>query len=196
MAWATLEWGALALALGAALSIVWCSLRLGITPTPSAKPAQQAILQLLAQEKPQHPAPDQPEILYELGAGWGSLAFPIAQAYPGWEIRALEASPVPWLWMKLRYWLTPHPKLHIHRRNFFDTSLDDASFVVCYLYTGAMKRLRHKFEQECTPGTLVLTHTFSIPGWEAERVITLKDLYRSRVYLYRVPAPTEYQERS
>ena len=46
------------------------------------------------------------------------------------------------------------------RRNFYHASFEEASMVVCYLFPGAMKKLRPKFEEELRPGTWVITDRF------------------------------------
>ncbi len=56
--------------------------------------------------------------------------------------------------------------------------------VVCYLYPGAMRKLKDKFEQELAPGTLVVSNTFSISGWKPINVIDTHDLYNTHIYLY------------
>jgi len=49
-----------------------------------------------------------------------------------------------------------------------------------------MKRLKKKFQEELKPGAFVVTNTFAIPGWIPEKIIEVDDLWRSRVYLYRI----------
>ena len=41
----------------------------------------------------------------------------------------------------------PVTNLVIERRDFYGISLTDADVVICYLYSGAMERLREKFER-------------------------------------------------
>jgi hypothetical protein len=75
-------------------------------------------------------------------------------------------------------------RLVILRKNFYQASLTDANVVICYLYPEAMKRLRYKFEDELKPGTLVISNTFAVPGWQSMSVVELEDLYRSKIYKY------------
>ena len=74
------------------------------------------------------------------------------------------------------------------RNNFTDASLAGASLIVCYLFPRGMERLRPKFERELTPGTLVVSNTFAVPGWRPSRVRRGADLDASAVYVYRAPA--------
>jgi len=67
----------------------------------------------------------------------------------------------------------------------FNISLKTAEGVVCYLYPGAMQRLKEKFERELQPGAFVITNSFAIPDWVPEKVIEVGDLWRSKIFLYR-----------
>ena len=64
-------------------------------------------------------------------------------------------------------------------------SITSASVVICYLYPGAMRRLKGKFEKELSKGAIVVSNTFAIPGWRPMRVIEADDLYRTPLYVYR-----------
>ena len=72
------------------------------------------------------------------------------------------------------------------RRDLFEADLSEMSWVFCYLHGDAMKRLSVRLEQ-FSPGTVVVTNTFRLPGWEPESVVTLSDLYSTRIYRYVVP---------
>lgn len=158
-------------------SIVFYSLRYGISPMPSSKKAAQAVLKII-------PHNIQGTIV-ELGSGWGNLAFPLAQRFPECHVKAYEISLIPWLVsLGIQKW-KKYPNLQIIRADFFQKPLADTSLVVCYLYPGAMWKLKEKFTQELKPDTLIVTHTFAIPGWAPIKVVELDDLYRTPVYLYR-----------
>ncbi len=64
--------------------------------------------------------------------------------------------------------------------------LHNASLVVCYLYSGAMQRLKTKFESELALETYVLSHTFAIPGWTRIHCVKVADLYQTPMYLYQI----------
>mgnify|MGYP005848385611 CR=1 FL=1 len=100
----------------------------GISPVPTNRRVRATLLAAL-------PARVEGTI-FELGSGWGTLAFPLARRYPGFPVEAYELSPVPWAFSRLRAFLTPYPNLTIHRRNFHRASLSAAALVVCYLYPG------------------------------------------------------------
>lgn len=145
---------------------------------PSTSKARKAIAGLL---------PDVKGPVYDLGSGWGHLLCTLTDKYSNQPIIGIESSWIPYLFSKALFSLFPKENLSIQRENFFETSLEDASLVVCYLYPGAMALLKEKFENELKPGTIVITNTFSIPHWTPERETVLKDLYHTKIYLYRVP---------
>ena len=171
-------------ALGAALlaigSIFVYALRTGITPMPTSRRVKAAMLELV---------PDDFEgTIVELGSGWGTLAVAFARRYPGCGVLAYELSPLPWLFSRLWCAVAALPNLRVHRADFHGARLHGAGLVVCYLFPGAMERLRPKLEAELTPGALVLSNTFAMPGWRPLAVGEAEDVHHSKVYLYRMPA--------
>jgi len=69
----------------------------------------------------------------------------------------------------------------------------EATLVACYLYPRAMEDLKPRFEAQRRSGSLVLSNTFAVPGWQPAAVFTADDLFSTQVYLYRVSAPDEPQ---
>lgn len=172
----------LALVVSLAGSVVFFTLRLGISPMPSSRRAVRALLSVL------------PEALegevHELGAGWGTLAFALADRFPRAQVVAWELSWVPFSMCWLRQRLAPRSNLLLRRGDFFAHDFCGASAVVCYLYTGAMERLGPKLARELPASAAVVSQTFALRGWLPEHTLVLDDLYRTRVYRYtQGPAP-------
>jgi trans-aconitate methyltransferase len=165
----------LALVACAGGSIVWHTLALGISPMPSSRRVRDAVLAAL-------PTDLEGEV-HELGAGWGTLAVPLARRFPRAQVIAWESSWVPWavLWLRGR----ALPNLEVRRADFFTADLTRARAVVCYLFTGAMERLSTKFHQELSRGAWVVSHTFALRGWVAATTVVVEDLYRTPVFVYR-----------
>lgn len=153
---------------------------------PSSRAAGRVILNALP--------PDVPHI-YELGSGWGGVAFAIARARPQATIHAFELSWMPWLVSHCFRMAFGMGNVKIHRKNFFTCSLAQADVVVCYLYPGAMRQLGPLCEEVLKPGAWVLSNSFAIPGWRPQAVIPVDDLWKSMIYVYRRPAIVQWQAR-
>jgi hypothetical protein len=176
-----LEAVATAVALAAVGLIVAYTLVTGTPPMPTSGKVKAAMMGLL---------PADPEgVIHELGSGWGTLAFALARRFPGHSVVACELSPVPWLVSRARHLAAPVPNLTLRRADLHEADLGDAGLVVCYLVPEGMEKLRPKLEAELKPGAWVLSNTFALRGWRAHREEAVGDLFRTTVYLYRVPAP-------
>lgn len=165
------------------LSIVFHTLRTGISPMPTSPRVRRHLLSLL-------PAETEGTVL-ELGSGWGTLAFALADHCPRARVVAYELSPLPYAFSRLRQRLAPRRNLQLVRADFFGASFSEASTVVCYLFPGAMTRLAPRLSTELAPGTRILSHTFALRGWKPLRTLVVDDLYRTPLYLYEVPARTD-----
>jgi len=160
------------------ISLLWDSLRSGITPVPSSRKACQAILR--ATEK----VPAGP--ILELGSGWGTLAVALARKYPDRQIIGYEISLFPWLFSILLKHVKRIDNLTLKRGNFLNTELPPAKLLVCYLYPKGMLKLAEKLEREQPQAAMLISNTFALPGAEPVQVLRLQDLYRSPIYLYRL----------
>jgi 16S rRNA A1518/A1519 N6-dimethyltransferase RsmA/KsgA/DIM1 with predicted DNA glycosylase/AP lyase activity len=162
----------------AGVSIILSTLRLGTPPVPTSPRVLREVLRLVP--------PEQQGTVLELGSGWGTLAFALADHCPRARVVAYELSPVPYAFSWLRQRLAPRPNLLLVRQDFFQASLSGASLVVGYLVPAVMTRLKPKLTQELAPGSLILTHTFALRGWKPRESRVVDDLYRTHVYLYSV----------
>lgn len=151
----------------------------GISPVPTSRRARRAAFAAL---------PDRLDgTLYDLGAGWGTIAFPLARRFPENRVVAIELSPVPWLFMLLRARLSRRPNLVIRRRDFLEQPLDDAGLVFVYQYPALVARLQAKFDAELGTGTPVILNGCPLPGWTPDRETEVDDLILSNLYVYRAP---------
>ncbi len=173
------EFALLGLVLTAIVAILVYTLITGVPPVPTT-PRVRATMMALVPD-------DFRGIIYELGAGWGGLAFSLARRFPDCRIVAYELSPLPWAFTRLRQVAFPCPNLTVRRADYRRVSLTPASLVMCYLFPAGMARLRGKFEAELATGTLIVSNTFAVPGWRPAAVRRAHDLYASTVYLYVMP---------
>lgn len=122
--------------------------------------------------------------VHELGAGWGTLAFPLADRYPSSTVVAWERSWVPYAFCWLRQRLRPRRNLVLRRESFDVANLRGASLVVCYLFPRAMDRLDVKFAQELSTGAIVVSNSFALRQRKPSASRVVDDLYRTRVFRY------------
>lgn len=52
------------------------------------------------------------------------------------------------------------------------------------MYPGAMQRLDPLLRARLTPGARVISICFALPGWRPMKVVTCRDLYRTKIYIY------------
>lgn len=172
----------LGLVVVAAVSIVWTSLAVGISPMPTTPRVRAAMFELLP--------PVVAGEVHELGAGWGTLAFPLAERYPRSTVVAWEASWVPFIvcWLRVRLWERLRPRgphnLVLRRGDFLQADLTGAALVTCYLFPGGMERLAPKFDAELPRGAVVLSNTFGLRGRTPSATRVVADLYRTHVFRY------------
>lgn len=158
--------------------LVFYSVVYGISPTPTSKTVKEELLKMIPSEVRGK--------VVELGSGWGTLVFALAERLPHCSVRGYEISPLPYVVSVIRKRLSGCANATFLRQNFFKVSLEGTSLIVCYLYPGAMHRLQKKLRGELRSGALVLTHTFAFPGWTPIDSRIAGDIYRTPVYLYRV----------
>lgn len=178
-----IEFTVLAITFMISLSIVWSSLRVGITPVPSSAKARQAILE--ASELASA------ELIIELGSGWGHLAVALAKKYPERQVIGYELSLIPWLVSLMQKKLRRATNLTLRRKNFLNIALPDSSLLICYLYPGGMKKLADKLRREKPGVEMLISNTFALPDAEPVQTIRLNDLYKSPIYVYRFEKEVE-----
>lgn len=128
--------------------------------------------------------PERDGILFELGSGFGLLAIDIAKAFPNKQVYAYEGSFFPWLFSLCLIKCMRLNNITLYYQDFFDIPLTKASVVICYLYPGAMTKLKGKFENELPPRAIVISNTFAVPGWKPSEVQRMDDLYQTPLYRY------------
>ena len=174
-----LSLAAIALAILVAISIVWGTLRAGISPMPSSRKAVEEMLAL---------APvNIPGTVYELGSGWGLLGLRLAKRYPNTPVTGIELSWAPYLISRCVAYLAGRRNLRFVRGDFHTMTLHAPGLVICYLHPEGMATLAPQLAAQLPKGAIVISNTFRMPGWQPQRVSVLKDLYQTHIYRYRLP---------
>lgn len=151
----------------------------GMAPMPSSHRSRGIIVNMIKEMEPTQGR------IYELGAGYGTLAIAIAKQFPNMDIVAVELSPAIYFCLWFRKKLNRLENLILVRKNIFSVPLHDASIVICYLFPKAMRRLEEKQFQNLPKGAVIISNSFSLPTRNAEQVVESNDLFKSDIMLYR-----------
>lgn len=130
------------------------------------------------------------QLHYDLGSGDGRLVVAAARDFGarsvGFEIdqKLIDAS------RRQIADLNISNLASIESRDLFAADFSKPDLITVYLLPKALERLKPLLEQQMKPGSLVVSHDFMVPGWKADRVITIDeepdtaDLLHS-IYIYR-----------
>jgi predicted RNA methylase len=157
-------------------SIVWSTLALGISPMPSSKKAREAMLKL-SENTGIGP-------VFELGSGWGNLLIPLAKKYPYRKIVGYELSIFPWLTTAIMVKVLDLKNVQVHRKNYLNEDLSDASVIICYLFPAGMLSIENKLKIDSEKLQYLISNNFSLPSHKPFKTIQLNDLYKSPVNMY------------
>ncbi len=161
-----------------ATSLIYNTIKLGISPMPSSSKAYHAMLKLIAETGS--------GTIVDLGSGWGNFVIPLAKSQPKRQIIGYELSLLPWLTSLLAKKLFALDNLTLYRENFYHAKLPKASVLVCYLYPQAMSKINDKLRVEQPNVDYLISNNFALPSWQPEQVITLGDFYKSPIYRYKI----------
>ena len=161
-----------------ALSIVWTTLRVGISPVPSRRLARLAMLDAVG-------SPVAGSTIVDTGSGWGSVVIAAARRFPQAQVVGYELSLVPFLISVILKHLLNLTNLRIVHRDFMTQDLTRAAIILCYLYPTGMQRLSTKLVADQFSG-LLISNTFTLTNMNAQRVVRIDDLFRSPVYIYHL----------
>lgn len=113
------------------------------------------------------------DVVYDLGCGDGRLV--IAAARLGARGVGIDIDPVLIRRSQENARLARQEELTEFRRgNLFEAELSDATVVVLYLLHSVNRRLLPKLRRELKPGTRLVSHSFDMGDWVAQRRITVE----------------------
>ncbi len=122
------------------------------------------------------------DTVFDLGAGTGAIVFRAARER-GATVVGVEVEPIRIAILRLRRRFGgPKDRVTIHWGNLFELDFRTATVVALFLWPAAMQRLRPKLEAQLRPGSRVVSHWHSVPGWEPVEYDP-----STRVYLYQRP---------
>lgn len=159
------------------LAIFWGTFKGDVPLFLSSTAVSDALASIVKQQRAKN--------LIDLGAGIGSAVIPLAKQLPKLKITAVERAPLPWLilhWRCRRF-----SNIQVLRKNLWETSLTDYDIAFLFLSPLAMPRMQDKCLQEMRTNSLVVSSSFEMPIWPAEKTVELNDAKRTCLYCYRLP---------
>jgi SAM-dependent methyltransferase len=145
------------------------------------------------------------DILYDLGCGDGRVV--IAASKRGARAVGIENSPeraqIARLALEVEETLAKRILPVVIREGLVqEQKLEEASVIFVYLLTSSNTKIRPQLSRDLRPGTRIISHDFTFPGWVAEDSVQMESGGRSHaIYLYRygshapvAPTPTAFPE--
>lgn len=83
-------------------------------------------------------------------------------------------------------------KIMFMEGNIFNTDFSEASVITMYLLPSVNKKLRPELIDNLQPGTQIVSHSFDMGSWRADKKVVVKNNGRSHdIYYWVIPAQTE-----
>ncbi|HEX8886357.1 MAG TPA: class I SAM-dependent methyltransferase [Noviherbaspirillum sp.] len=136
----------------AMLALYWSTFRTQVPFYASGRAAWDAVAMAL---------PQRPLRIIDIGSGLGGLALNIAARRPDCQVTGIELAPLPWLASRLRPGNSSNCRFL--RGDYQALDFADYDVVFAYLSPAAMPQLWAKARAEMRPGTLLLSHEFTVP---------------------------------
>jgi hypothetical protein len=130
--------------------------------------------------------PTAPFTFIDLGSGIGGVLTHLARTHPHGRYHGVEAAPLPFLWSWLRVRQGGYRNCTVHWGSLWDSDLSQYDVVFAYLSPVPMAELWAKARQEMRPGSLFISNTFAVPEHPPQETLTVEDLHRSTLYLWRM----------
>lgn len=156
--------------------VFWGTIRGDVPLFLSSSEVTQAIATVLQQERAGNFA--------DLGAGIGSVAFPIAKRFNEIKVDAWELAPIPWLISKMRGRTIPN--YTAYRQNFFHANIERYDVIFAFLSPAVMPEIGAKIKHNMRSGTLFVSSSFPVPDWQPESIKHIDDRRKTVLFCYRI----------
>ncbi|MDR2837814.1 MAG: class I SAM-dependent methyltransferase [Azonexus sp.] len=127
---------------------------------------------------------ENPQYIFDLGAGLGSTLIPLADAWPDRRFAGIENAPASWLLSRLLG--LGRPNLKLGWGDLWRTPLAEQDLVYAFLSPAPMARLWQKAKAEMPPGSLFISNSFPVPDVACSELIEAPGSTPRSLYCYRM----------
>lgn len=123
--------------------------------------------------------------LIDLGCGLGGPLARINKLHPDANLTGVETAPLNWLLAKIRL----SGRATIRFGSLWKAHLGTYDIVYAYLSPAPMAQLWEKARNEMKPGSLLISNSFAIPGFDADEIVEISkpgDLSHARLLIWRM----------
>ncbi len=118
----------------------------------------------------------------DLGSGLGGVVRALAQK--NIESTGVESAPLifllSWVFSKVLR------RGEIFRKNIWQTNFESYDVIYAFLSPAIMEKLYEKVKNEMRPGTLFISNSFQVPNTKFQKVLTLEDGRKTKLYFYEI----------
>lgn len=120
----------------------------------------------------------------DLGCGLGGPIAHLASVRPEGRYLGVESSPLPWLvaWLRLR----GRPQAEVRLASLWDQDLSRFDIAYAFLSPEPMAALWAKASREMKPGSLLVSHSFEVPGIPAAQVLPVEGRPGARLLVWEL----------
>ncbi len=124
-------------------------------------------------------------VVYDLGCGDGRVLVSAAKEFHALKAVGIEQDPK--LCRVALRKTAGLPGVKVLCSNYDEVNISEASVVTLYQSASENARLKRKFTEELSAGTVIVSHDFGIPGWRPEEFHTYREGRRGhRIMVYRM----------
>jgi len=124
------------------------------------------------------------DVVYDLGCGDGRALIAAARRFKARAV-GIEIEPLRFAFVQVLITILGlRKRVSVKLGNFFDQDLSEATVIFTYLLQDTNNKLFEKLGKELRPGTRVVSHNYSYPGWKL-----INDDKPLGLYLYEVVKP-------
>jgi SAM-dependent methyltransferase len=151
---------------------------------PTTDEAVQAMLKLADVKKT--------DVVYDLGCGDGRIVIAAAKSYGAHAI-GIDINPVRIAEARENAKIAGVENLvRFEENDLFQADIHEASVVTLFLLSSVNLKLRPKLLQDLKPGTRIVSNTFDMGDWKADKEVTIgnqdeEGFLSRRLYLWIVP---------